>query len=92
MWGSSTDTSSSPVDKVNGSGEVLVDYRNVDYRGFLFVVHDVHGLMLLRCTRKKSKGPHWQVPGGHVDEAEFIAAGTVGIVRFLSIELVFHLI
>jgi 8-oxo-dGTP pyrophosphatase MutT (NUDIX family) len=60
-----------------GSREVLVEYRSVDYRGFLFVVHDVHGLMLLRCTRKKSKGPHWQVPGGHVDEPEFLAAGTL---------------
>jgi 8-oxo-dGTP pyrophosphatase MutT (NUDIX family) len=58
-----------------GTGQVLVDYQNVDYRGFLFVVHDIHGLMLLRCTRKKNKGPHWQVPGGHIDEPEFLAAG-----------------
>jgi 8-oxo-dGTP pyrophosphatase MutT (NUDIX family) len=87
MWGSSTAKSSSPVDKVNGNVEVLVDYRNIDYRGFLFVVHDIHGLMLLRCTRKKSKGPHWQVPGGHVDEAEFLAAGTK--IEFFPPELVF---
>lgn len=61
------------------NGEVLVDYKKTDYKGFLFVVHDDHGLMLLRCTRKKSKGPHWQVPGGHVDEPEFIEAGKEGV-------------
>ena len=41
-----------------------------DYRGFLFVVHPKHGLLLLHCTRKKRKPPHWQVPGGHIDEPE----------------------
>ena len=54
---------------------VLVDYRKNDYRGFLFVVHEEYGLMLLRCTRKKNKPPHWQLPGGHIDEEEFLRAG-----------------
>jgi 8-oxo-dGTP pyrophosphatase MutT (NUDIX family) len=58
-----------------GTGKILVDYKSEDYRGFIFVVHEHHGLMLLRCTRKKSKPPHWQLPGGHVDEEEFIKAG-----------------
>jgi 8-oxo-dGTP pyrophosphatase MutT (NUDIX family) len=53
---------------------VEVDYKSVDYRGFIFVVHKIHGLMLLHCTRKKSKGPHFQLPGGHVDEFEFLVA------------------
>ena len=65
-----------PADESNVSeGEVLVDYKQTDYRGFLFVVHDNHGLMLLQCTRKKQKGNHYQVPGGHVDEHEFLEAG-----------------
>lgn len=88
MWGSATNPLSSQGGNANGSGEVLVEYRSVDYRGFLFVVHDVHGLLLLRCTRKKSKGPHWQVPGGHVDEAEFLAAGMVYWIFAISVELV----
>ena len=54
---------------------VLVDYKKNDYRGFLFVVHEEYGLMLLRCTRKKNKPPHWQLPGGHIDEEEFLRAG-----------------
>ena len=51
-----------------------IDYRNIDYRGFIFVVHESHGLMLLHCTRKKKKGPHFQLPGGHIDDFEFEAA------------------
>jgi 8-oxo-dGTP pyrophosphatase MutT (NUDIX family) len=53
---------------------VLVDYKDSDYRGFIFVVHENHGLMLLHCTRKRKKGPHHQLPGGHIDEPEFLAA------------------
>jgi 8-oxo-dGTP pyrophosphatase MutT (NUDIX family) len=51
--------------------KVLVDFKTHDYRGFIFVVHATYGLMLLRCTRKKNKPLHWQLPGGHVDEPEF---------------------
>ena len=51
-----------------------IDYRNIDYRGFIFVVHEMNGLMLLHCTRKKKKGPHFQLPGGHIDDFEFEAA------------------
>ena len=52
-----------------------IDYRNIDYRGFIFAVHEQHGLMLLHCTRKPKKGPHFQLPGGHIDDFEFEAAG-----------------
>ncbi|KAL7564295.1 hypothetical protein ACA910_014357 [Epithemia clementina (nom. ined.)] len=52
----------------------MVDYKNKDYRGFIFLVHKDHGLMLLHCTRKNDKPPHWQLPGGHVDETEFLDA------------------
>jgi 8-oxo-dGTP pyrophosphatase MutT (NUDIX family) len=58
------------------SGHVLVEWEEVDYRGFVFVLHQIYGLMLLHCTRKESKGPHWQTPGGHVDKNEFLDAGT----------------
>ena len=51
-----------------------IDYRNIDYRGFIFVVHESSGLLLLHCTRKKKKGPHFQLPGGHIDDFEFEAA------------------
>jgi 8-oxo-dGTP pyrophosphatase MutT (NUDIX family) len=53
---------------------IAVDYKKADYRGFVFVVHEQHGLLLLHCTRKSNKGPHFQLPGGHVDEPEFLQA------------------
>jgi 8-oxo-dGTP pyrophosphatase MutT (NUDIX family) len=48
----------------------------VDYRAFVFVVHHAHGVLLLHCTRKVKKGkpPHFQIPGGHVDAADFSQA------------------
>mmetsp|Transcript_3130 Transcript_3130/g.5697 ORF Transcript_3130/g.5697 Transcript_3130/m.5697 type:complete len:205 (-) Transcript_3130:72-686(-) len=52
----------------------MLDFKNSDYRGFVFAVHADHGMMLLHCTRKKKKGPHFQLPGGHVDAHEFGAA------------------
>mmetsp|Transcript_19319 Transcript_19319/g.23194 ORF Transcript_19319/g.23194 Transcript_19319/m.23194 type:complete len:207 (+) Transcript_19319:128-748(+) len=58
----------------NGNGKVLVDYHTTDYRGFAFVRHVTHGLLLLHCTRKPQKGHHFQLPGGHIDEAEFLLA------------------
>ena len=53
------------------SDQVLVDFKKDDYRGFLMVCHEDYGLLMLRCTRKKNKPPHWQLPGGHVDHIEF---------------------
>lgn len=61
--------------------QVLVDYKNKDWRAFLFVVHESHGLLLLYCTRKRSKGPHHQLPGGHVDDIEFLNAAKVASTR-----------
>ncbi|GKZ00116.1 hypothetical protein MPSEU_000965700 [Mayamaea pseudoterrestris] len=58
----------------NITNNILVDYKSKDYRGFIFVIHETHGLLLLHCTRKLSKGPHFQTPGGHLDEQEFIKA------------------
>ncbi|EED92206.1 predicted protein [Thalassiosira pseudonana CCMP1335] len=45
-----------------------------DYKAFIFPMHAEHGMLLLYCTRKKKKGPHYQVPGGHVDKEDFEAA------------------
>lgn len=70
------DPSPASTDEAVCDGKVLVDYKKKDYRGFVFVVHEEYGLMLLRCARKKMKGPHWQAPGGHVDDPEFVEAGT----------------
>jgi hypothetical protein len=53
----------------------IPDYKHIDYRGFVFAVHPKHGLLLLHCTRKPKKGPHYQLPGGHVDDFEFEASG-----------------
>ena len=50
---------------------VIIDPTETDYRGFILVVHPNHGLLLLHCTRKKNKPPHYQLPGGHVDQEEF---------------------
>lgn len=67
--------SDSPQDAANAGPVVLVqDYKTADYRGFVFCVHEKHGLLLLHCTRKAKKGPHYQLPGGHVDAPEFLAA------------------
>jgi 8-oxo-dGTP pyrophosphatase MutT (NUDIX family) len=65
----------SKSESLDKSSNVLVDYKSVDYRGFVFVVHHAHGMMLLRCTRKKNKPHHWQLPGGHIDKTEFVEAG-----------------
>lgn len=45
--------------------------KRIDYTGFIFVVHEEHGMLLLHCTRKPKKGHHFQLPGGHIDDHEF---------------------
>ncbi|KAL3796934.1 hypothetical protein HJC23_000687 [Cyclotella cryptica] len=47
----------------------------VSDRAFLFLFHRSDGILLLHTTRKKSKGPHYQVPGGHVEDEDFDSAG-----------------
>lgn len=42
-----------------------------DYRAFCVLLHPRYGILLLHCTRKSNKGPHYQLPGGHVDKDEF---------------------
>ena len=44
---------------------------STDYRAFCLCWHQQHGMLLLHCTRKKSKPSHYQLPGGHVDDFEF---------------------
>ena len=51
--------------------EAVERYLKEDYKAFIFATHPLHGLLLLHCTRKKKKGPHYQAPGGHVDKEDF---------------------
>ena len=44
------------------------------YRSFIFVVHENYGLLLLHCTRKIKKGYHYQIPGGHLDDEDFLVS------------------
>jgi hypothetical protein len=64
------------TDLINVQARASLDFSGKDYRGFIFVIHEDFGLMMLYCTHKRKKGPHFQLPGGHVDEAEFISACT----------------
>ena len=50
-----------------------VEFQTKDYRAFALLIHQQHGAILLYCTRKAHKGPHYQLPGGHVDLEEFQA-------------------
>jgi 8-oxo-dGTP pyrophosphatase MutT (NUDIX family) len=56
---------------VDFNSDVTIDYSNHDYRAFCLLIHRQYGAILLHCTRKKKKPPHYQLPGGHVDETEF---------------------
>jgi 8-oxo-dGTP pyrophosphatase MutT (NUDIX family) len=51
--------------------DVVEKYLKEDYKAFIFATHPLHGLLLLYCTRKKKKGPHYQAPGGHVDKEDY---------------------
>mmetsp|Transcript_2226 Transcript_2226/g.4795 ORF Transcript_2226/g.4795 Transcript_2226/m.4795 type:complete len:294 (+) Transcript_2226:36-917(+) len=59
----------------SSSGPIMVarfeDYIKEDYRAFIFALHQTHGMLLLYCSRKKKKSPHFQAPGGHVDREDF---------------------
>lgn len=48
-----------------------IDFSKNDYRAFCLLIHRKQGAVLLYCTRKKRKPPHYQLPGGHVDDCEF---------------------
>ena len=66
-------SSSEPASSSTLTSSESVDYENNDYRGFCFLIHPKHGLLMLQCSKnKKNKpSPHFQVPGGHVDDFEF---------------------
>mmetsp|Transcript_18659 Transcript_18659/g.26443 ORF Transcript_18659/g.26443 Transcript_18659/m.26443 type:complete len:535 (+) Transcript_18659:98-1702(+) len=66
---------------VENKNQTTYPFHNKDYRAFVFVIHNDFGLLLLHCTRKRKKGPHFQIPGGHVDEAEFIAAARKNLIH-----------
>lgn len=56
------------------------DENAIDYRAFALLIHPNHGAILLHCTRKKKKPPHYQLPGGHVDQEEFQKAAAAVVV------------
>ena len=43
-------------------------------RAVVIPIHSIHGILLLHCTRKRKKGPHYQLPGGHMDDADLTSA------------------
>lgn len=47
------------------------DFSARDYKAFCLLLHRKHGGLLLHCTRKKKKPPHYQLPGGHIDHDDF---------------------
>ncbi|GKY91193.1 hypothetical protein MPSEU_000092000 [Mayamaea pseudoterrestris] len=67
--------------------EILVDVSE-DYRSFIFAVHPVYGLMLLKSRDKKKKGSYWEVPGGHLDDEDYqAAAAQVGSDKAMQLQL-----
>ena len=55
----------------SSSGIMAAEFLKDDYRAFIFATHPLYGILLLRCTRKKNKGSHFQAPGGHIDKEDF---------------------
>ena len=52
--------------------KIKIDFSDTtDYKAFCLLIHQDVGAVLLHCTRKKKKPPHYQLPGGHVDGDEF---------------------
>jgi hypothetical protein len=51
--------------------KIKIDFSDTDYKAFCLLIHKDVGAVLLHCTRKKKKPPHYQLPGGHVDGYEF---------------------
>ena len=50
--------------------QVRYDFSKRDFRAFCLLIHRKHGGLLLHCTRKKKKPPHYQLPGGNIDEGD----------------------
>ena len=55
----------------------LVDYKNNDFRTFIFVLHKDHGLMILHFKNKILKRDDYKIPGGRTVEKEFMASGKI---------------
>ena len=62
------------TDEVELMDIIPADFKKSDCCGFVFVVHEHCGLLLRHCIQKKKKGPHCQIPGGHMDKPEFLMA------------------
>ena len=66
-----------------------IDVSKKDYRAFCLLIHRKQGAVLLHCTRKKRKPPHYQLPGGHVDGYEFKQV-TKSISNFVTQEQLYY--
>jgi len=42
-----------------------------DFRSFVFLLHNRYGMLLLYNTNKETKGPHYNLPGGHLEKRDF---------------------
>mmetsp|Transcript_8784 Transcript_8784/g.23717 ORF Transcript_8784/g.23717 Transcript_8784/m.23717 type:complete len:248 (-) Transcript_8784:805-1548(-) len=73
-FATSNDTPTNEANKATQESQPF--WKEHDFRGFAFVHHREHGLLLLKCTRKLTKPVHYQLPGGHVDDFEFEAASS----------------
>ena len=66
--------------------QVRCDFSKNDYRAFCLLIHKELGAVLLHCTRKKRKPPHFQLPGGHIDGCELQQQVTTGFSHFVTQE------
>ena len=71
------------------SSQSRFDISSRDYRAFCLLIHRKHGALLLHCTRKKKKPPHYQLPGGHVDDADFKKI-TRSLANFATLEQLYY--
>jgi len=60
------------------------DNTENDYRAFLFATHPTYGMLLLHCTRKEEKPPHFQAPGSNRVIMILIPGGSFPLSIFLT--------
>jgi len=56
---------------LNFDPQIRIDFSKKEYRAFCLLIHKKEGAVLLHCTKKRRKPPHYQLPGGNVDGYEF---------------------
>jgi len=56
---------------LNFDHQIRIDFSKERARAFCLLIHKKEGAVLLHCTKKRRKPPHYQLPGGNVDGYEF---------------------